>query len=96
VGRGAAAGLRRFVLILTWLPAYDRKWLRFDVIAGATICGLLILEMIVCSVLAGLPPQAGLYTALASLAAYAIFGTCRHFPGQKRKGDGARPRGLGS
>ena len=28
--------------------------------------------------LAGLPPQAGLYTLLASLALYAAFGTSRH------------------
>jgi SulP family sulfate permease len=71
-------GLRRFLPILTWLPGYDRRWLRFDVIAGATVWGLLVPEMIAYSGLAGLPPQAGLYTLLASLAAYAIFGTSRH------------------
>jgi hypothetical protein len=31
------SGLRRYVPILTWLPAYDSSFLRFDVIAGATI-----------------------------------------------------------
>jgi len=70
--------LHRFVPILTWLPAYDRRWLRFDVIAGATIWGLLVPEMIAYAGLAGLPAQAGLYTLLVSLAAYAIFGTSRH------------------
>src|SRR5271163_1317739 len=70
--------LHRFVPILTWLPAYDRRWLRFDVIAGATIWGLLVPEMIAYAGLAGLPPQAGLYTLLVTLAAYAIFGTSRH------------------
>ena len=34
--------------------------------------------MIAYASLAGLPPQAGLYTLLASLALYAIFGTSRH------------------
>src|SRR4051812_39673792 len=34
--------------------------------------------MIAYAGLAGLPPQAGLYTLLASLALYAIFGTSRH------------------
>jgi high affinity sulfate transporter 1 len=34
--------------------------------------------MIAYAGLAGLPPQAGLYTILVSLAAYAIFGTSRH------------------
>jgi sulfate permease, SulP family len=71
-------GVRRYVPILTWLPAYDRSLLRFDVIAGATVWGLLVPEMIAYSGLAGLPPQAGLYTLLATLPAYAIFGTSRH------------------
>jgi sulfate permease, SulP family len=72
------SGIRRYVPLLTWLPAYDRSWLRFDVIAGATIWGLLVPEMIAYAGLAGLPPQAGLYTLLVTLAAYAIFGTSRH------------------
>ena len=72
------AGIRRFVPILTWLPAYDRGNLRFDAVAGATIWGLLIPEMIAYAGLAGLPPQAGLYTLLVTLAAYAVFGTSRH------------------
>jgi high affinity sulfate transporter 1 len=66
------------VPILTWLPAYDRSFLRFDVIAGATVWGLLVPESIAYAGLAGLPPEAGLYTLLATLAAYAIFGTSRH------------------
>src|SRR3954463_3349003 len=40
--------------------------------------GLLVPESIAYAGLAGLPPQAGLYTLLATLAAYAIFGTSRH------------------
>ena len=47
-------------------------------IAGATVWGLLVPEMIAYAGLAGLPPQAGLYTLLVTLAAYAIFGTSRH------------------
>jgi len=76
--RPRASGVRRFVPILGWLPAYDRSFLRFDVIAGATVWGLLVPESIAYAGLAGLPPQAGLYTLLATLAAYAIFGTSRH------------------
>lgn len=47
-------------------------------IAGATIWGLLVPEMIAYAGLAGLPPQAGLYTLLVTLAAYAVLGTSRH------------------
>src|SRR5215831_12452762 len=72
------SGIRKFVPIVSWLPAYDRSNLRFDVVAGATVWGLLVPEMIAYSGLAGLPPKAGLYTLLVTLAAYAIFGTSRH------------------
>src|SRR6516162_9917528 len=72
------SGIRRYVPILSWLPRYDRGDLRYDAIAGATIWGLLVPEMIAYAGLAGLPPQAGLYTLLVTLAAYAIFGTSRH------------------
>src|SRR5215472_2882450 len=71
-------GVRRYVPALRWLPRYDRGDLRYDAIAGATIWGLLVPEMIAYAGLAGLPPQAGLYTLLVTLAAYAIFGTSRH------------------
>jgi sulfate permease, SulP family len=72
------SGVRRYVPILAWLPGYDRTWLRYDVIAGATIWGLLVPEMIAYAGLAGLPPQAGLYTLLVTLIAYAVFGSSRH------------------
>jgi Sulfate permease family len=72
------SGIRRFVPILEWLPRYDRGWLRFDVIAGATVWGLSVPESIAYAGLAGLAPQAGLYTLLVTLAAYAVFGTSRH------------------
>ncbi len=72
------SGIRRFLPILKWLPAYDRGFLRFDLIAGATVWGLLVPESIAYAGLAGLPPQAGLYTLLVTLAAYAVCGTSRH------------------
>jgi SulP family sulfate permease len=42
------------------------------------IWGLLVPESMAYAGLAGVSPQAGLYTLLATLAAYAIFGTSRH------------------
>jgi len=70
--------VRRVLPILTWLPAYERSAVRFDLIAGATLWGLLVPESIAYAGLAGLPPEAGLYTLLATLAAYVLFGTSRH------------------
>jgi SulP family sulfate permease len=69
--------LARWVPIVGWFPRYQRGWLGADAIAGFTIWGLLIPEMIAYASLAGLPPQAGLYTLLASLLLYAVFGTSR-------------------
>jgi high affinity sulfate transporter 1 len=74
---GAVPRLARFVPAATWAPAYQAGWLRGDAIAGLTIWGLLIPEGIAYASLAGLPPQAGLYTLLASLILYAVFGTSR-------------------
>src|SRR3954453_13266554 len=68
----------RLIPILGWVAAYDRRWLRFDVIAGATVWGLLVPAMLAYAGLAGLPPQAGLYTLLVTLVAYAVLGTSRH------------------
>jgi sulfate permease, SulP family len=73
-----ASGIRRYLPIVSWLPAYDRRLLRFDLVAGATVWGLLVPESLAYAGLAGLPPQVGLYTLLATLAAYAVFGTSRH------------------
>ena len=68
----------RFLSILSWLPRYDRTWLRPDIIAGLTLWGLVVPEAMAYAGIAGLPPQAGLYTLLASLLVYALLGTSRH------------------
>ena len=64
--------------IARWLPAYDRSWLRPDIIAGVTVWALLVPEAMAYASMAGLPPEAGLYAALPPLVLYAIFGTSRH------------------
>ena len=71
-------GLTRWAPILTWLPSYDRSWLRFDMLAGLTLWGLAVPEAMAYAGIAGLPPQAGLYTLVAALLIYALLGTSRH------------------
>jgi len=68
----------RLVPILSWLPGYDRSWLRLDIIAGLTLWGLVVPEGMAYAGIAGLPPQAGLYTLVAALLIYALLGTSRH------------------
>ncbi len=66
------------VPIAGWIRGYERSWLGRDVIAGLTVWGLIVPEGMAYAGLAGLPPQAGLYTILVTLLAYAVFGTSRH------------------
>lgn len=73
-----ASHLKAYVPILSWLPSYQRAWLAADVIAGLTLWGLVVPEAMAYAGIAGLPPQAGLYTLLASLVIYALLGTSRH------------------
>jgi SulP family sulfate permease len=70
--------LSRFIPILAWLPRYDRTWLVADIIAGLTLWGLVVPEGMAYAGVAGLPAQAGLYTLVASLFIYALFGSSRH------------------
>ncbi len=60
-----------------WLPQYERRWLRSDLIAAAAVWAVLVPEGIAYASLAGMPPATGLFAALAPLLAYAVFGTCR-------------------
>ena len=49
-----------------WLAAYDRSWLRADIVAGITLAAYILPAAIGDASLAGLPPQAGLYACLFS------------------------------
>jgi high affinity sulfate transporter 1 len=69
--------LKTHLPILTWLPHYNRAWLRPDLIAGLTVVALLVPEGMAYAELAGLPPQTAFYAAPAGLILYAIFGTSR-------------------
>ena len=70
--------LVRFVPILGWIPTYDRADLRPDLVAGLVGWGVMVPVAMAYAGLAGLPPQIGLVTAFAAMAAYAVFGTSRH------------------
>ncbi len=69
--------LTRYLPILSWLPSYQRSWLRFDLIAGATVWAVVVPEAVAYSQLAGVPPQAGLFAAPFLLLGYALFGSSR-------------------
>jgi high affinity sulfate transporter 1 len=62
---------------MDWLPRYDRAWLPQDVVAGLTTAAVILPKAMAYGALAGLPVQAGLYTALVPTAVYAFLGSSR-------------------
>src|SRR5262249_48015594 len=63
---------------LTWLRAYQPKWLRADLIAGVTLAAYLMPAGLADSSLANLPPEAGLYACLFSGLVFWLFCSSRH------------------
>ena len=76
--RSAIVDLRRWIPALRWLPAYDRSWLRGDLIAGLTLAAYLLPAALGDASLANLPPQAGLYACLFSGLVFWLFCSSRH------------------
>ena len=56
---------------------YQRQWLRGDALAGVTVAAYLVPQVMAYATVAGLPPVAGLWAALAPLAVYAVLGSSR-------------------
>ncbi|MBZ4201945.1 MAG: sulfate permease [Methylovulum sp.] len=69
--------LTRFFPIIAWLKTYQRQELSDDLFAGIITAILLVPQGIAYAILAGLPPQLGLYASILPPIAYAVFGTSR-------------------
>jgi SulP family sulfate permease len=67
----------RRVPLLAWARPYRRDDLRPDLLAGLTIGAMIVPQAMAYAVLAGLPPQVGLYAATVPIALYALLGTSR-------------------
>lgn len=62
-------------LLPSWLRAYRREHLGADLTAGVIVAVLVIPQSLAYALLAGLPPQAGLYASIVPVVAYAIVGS---------------------
>ncbi len=77
---GSAQPARR---VERWVPGvrtvrtYERSWLRADLVAGVVLAAILVPQGMAYAELAGLPAVTGLYTTIACLVGYAIFGPSR-------------------
>jgi high affinity sulfate transporter 1 len=66
-----------------WVPgvaavrSYRRRWLRADIVSGLVLAAILVPQGMAYAELAGLPAVTGLYTTIACLVAYAVFGPSR-------------------
>ena len=63
--------------VLDWGRGYSRQTLLGDGMAAVIVTIMLIPQSLAYAMLAGLPPEVGLYASVAPLVAYALFGTSR-------------------
>ncbi|KAA0012829.1 SulP family inorganic anion transporter [Billgrantia pellis] len=75
--RRQPARLKRWLPFLGWLPQQTARSLRADAIAGLTGAVLVVPQGVAYALLAGLPPEYGLYTAIVPVILAALFGSSR-------------------
>jgi SulP family sulfate permease len=69
--------VRSYLPILEWGSKYTTKTLANDLVVAGIVTIMLIPQSLAYALLAGLPPEIGLYASMAPLILYAIFGTSR-------------------
>jgi len=69
--------LRKYFPILTWGREYNRQTLGNDLVVAVIVTLMLIPQSLAYALVAGLPPEVGLYASMAPLLCYAVFGTSR-------------------
>src|SRR5258705_3509024 len=74
----AATHVKRWLPSLSWLRAYERGWLRGDVVAGVTLAAYLLPASLGDASLATLPPEAGLYACLFGGLVFWLLCSSRH------------------
>ena len=69
--------LSQYFPIVTWGMQYQRAYILGDITAGIIVASLLIPQGMAYAMLAGLPPQVGLYASIVPQIIYAFLGTSR-------------------
>ncbi|MCD6003927.1 SulP family inorganic anion transporter [Vreelandella alkaliphila] len=67
--------IERWVPVVGWLRRYNRALLFKDSLAAVIVTLMLVPQALAYALLAGLPPEMGLYASMLPLVLYAIFGT---------------------
>jgi SulP family sulfate permease len=69
--------LSRYLPVLEWGRTYNGTTLTNDLVAAGIVTIMLIPQSLAYAMLAGLPPEIGLYASILPIIAYALFGTSR-------------------
>ncbi len=67
--------MRNVLALPEWLTTYQRDFIAGDLTAGLIVTVMLIPQSLAYAMLAGLPPEVGLYASLLPMVAYALFGS---------------------
>ncbi|MCB0214372.1 MAG: solute carrier family 26 protein [Anaerolineae bacterium] len=76
-GKTKNQGLVRYLPFLKWLVHYRREDLVGDILAGVIVTIMLVPQGMAYALLAGLPPEIGLYASIVPLVLYGLLGTSR-------------------
>lgn len=67
--------IKKYLPILEWLPSYRLAIFNQDLMAAMIVTVMLVPQSLAYAMLAGLPPEVGLYASIAPLLIYAVLGT---------------------
>jgi len=70
--------LKRATPFLQWWPNVTRRTLRADIVAGFTGAIIVLPQGVAFAIIAGLPPEYGLYSAIVPAVIAALFGSSYH------------------
>lgn len=69
---------RRLLPFVEWLPHVRPKTIRADIVAGLTGTAIVLPQGVAYALIAGLPPEYGLYAAIVTTIVAALFGSSLH------------------
>jgi len=59
--------LEKYVPLIGWITHYQRAWLRDDLVSGVVVGAIMIPVAMAYAQMVGVPPQAGLYSAIIGM-----------------------------
>lgn len=73
-----SAGMARWFPFINWLPKITPQTIKADLSAGLTGAFIVMPQGVAYAMIAGLPPEYGLYTAIVPAVLAALFGSSKH------------------